>query len=88
MNYKDKIYSRLEHINEELSISLSKRLLESEHTGICTCCGEYKNTVKVREQNTQYTDKDSNYVESCIECFEEIQEYWQERWRDYYSSRL
>jgi len=51
-------------------------------------CGKKKNTIKMRRQNTQYTDQNSNYIESCKECFDEKEEYWAGMWNDYYSDRL
>lgn len=86
MDYKYKISQRLEKINESLSSIIAKKLLESEHNGICPCCGENKTSIKMRRQNTMYCDEDSNYVECCIECFNEIQEHWKEEWQEYYST--
>ncbi len=36
-------------------------------------------------QNTQYVDDKSNWVCCCDKCFEEIQDYWSDRWSEYYS---
>lgn len=37
-------------------------------------------------QNTAYVNPEANYVYGCDLCKEESDEYWAERWRDYYSS--
>jgi len=82
------IEKRLDHINKDLSIEVARKIKEPDHRGICLSCGEIKNTIKMRRKNTQYVDKDSNYIESCIECFNDEQEYWAEMWREYYSDKL
>ena len=41
-----------------------------------------------RRQNTQYIQEESNWVTCCDECFEEVEEYWAERWAEYYNGRL
>ena len=41
-----------------------------------------------RRQNTAYVKDEMNYVTCCGECFQGIQEYWQERWDEYWSSVL
>jgi hypothetical protein len=54
----------------------------------CEKCGEFSRKVKRRHQNTRYVDDESNYVTVCDQCFEEIEEYWKERWAEYYSGCL
>jgi len=54
--------------------------------GICGC-QSLSFTLKYRRQNTQYVDDRSNWVKSCKPCFEEIEQYNQERWDEYYASR-
>ena len=76
---------RLDYLNEQLSISMSKKILEPEHNGICNHCGEVKNSIMMRKRDTAYCDKEKNYIESCLECFKEDEEYWAEQWREYYS---
>jgi hypothetical protein len=38
----------------------------------------------MRRQNTQYTDQNSNYIESCKECFYEKEEYWVVDFKNYF----
>lgn len=66
------------------------------------CCGQpyggdCEGPVEVRRQNTAYhyseEDKkaglpDPNLVTCCEGHFKEIQEYWDERWAEYWSSVL
>ena len=52
------------------------------YSGICF------NKGKRRRQNTAYVDDELNYVFACDKCFEEIQEYWKERWSEYWSMVL
>ena len=56
--------------------------------GCCPRCGRWFKYPKRRRQSTQYEDEESNYVTCCAECFEEIEEYWAERWAEYYAGRL
>lgn len=56
--------------------------------GYCPWCGRWFKYPKRRRKSTQYNDEESNYVTCCIDCFEEIEEYWAERWNDYMATRL
>lgn len=68
---------------------MDKRNLFEKIFGYCPMCGcWFCRGVKRRRQNTAYEDEESNYVTVCPTCFEEIEEYWDERWADYNSSRL
>lgn len=40
---------------------------------------------KLRRQNTAYNDDELNWAFLCPSCQEEANEYWQERWNEYYS---
>lgn len=81
------LYSnRLNTICNELSARISDRIEDPEYKGKCPKCGEEKEDIKIRRMSCSYVDQDSNYLESCMECYDEIQSYWEERWRDYYSS--
>lgn len=82
------LFNRLDYINNQLSDSIAKKLLEPEHFDLCGYCREEKNSVKMRRQNTLYEEEDANYIESCKECFEEKEEYWADMWADYYGSRF
>lgn len=54
--------------------------------GYCDGCGRWFKYPKRYKMNTGYVDEESNYEYCCIECHEEHEEYWQERWDEYYSS--
>jgi hypothetical protein len=43
---------------------------------------------KIRVQNTAYCKDYMNYIITCKECFIETEEYWKERWDEYYSQIL
>lgn len=53
---------------------------------ICPMCETESETVERREQNTRYVKEEMNFVTSCKECFDEIQEFWKEQWEDYYAN--
>jgi len=40
---------------------------------------------KRRRQHTFYVEDELNWVFMCDDCFEENEEYWNERWNEYYS---
>jgi hypothetical protein len=48
----------------------------------CPACGRESETVAKRRRNTMFVDEEQNYIESCLECFETDDHYWQERWDD------
>lgn len=56
--------------------------------GYCGMCRQWFVYPKRRRMNTQYADDEANYITVCAVCFEEIEEYWQERWDEYWSGRL
>lgn len=57
--------------------------------GWCPQCGRWLCLgVKRRRQNTAYEDEESNFITTCRECFDEVQALWDERWHEYWSSRL
>lgn len=56
--------------------------------GYCGICGRWFVYPKRRHMNTMYINEESNYCKVCANCFEEIEEYWQDLWDDYNSSRL
>ena len=51
----------------------------------CTGCGKRFRICKGRKMSTQYQTEEDNWVFCCKECYADIQEYWKERWQDYYS---
>lgn len=54
----------------------------------CQGCNRFRLDIERRRQNTMYEEDASNYVTCCMECFEEVQAYWDERWEEYNSGRL
>lgn len=55
---------------------------------ICPSCLRHSITVTRRPTRTMYEDPESNFEISCIDCFEEHDDYWRERWDDYYAGLL
>lgn len=49
--------------------------------GECGC-----KTARWRRQNTQYIDRRANWVFMCDDCYAANEDFWAERWRDYYAS--
>ena len=55
--------------------------------GYCPHCEQwFRSGVKRRRQNTAYVDEESNYITTCIDCYDEIQALWAEMWDEYYKS--
>lgn len=50
----------------------------------CPRCSRFTSTIERRRHSTMYEDEESNYSKLCQDCFDEEEEYWQERWEDYY----
>jgi len=55
--------------------------------GYCGMCGQWFVYPKRRRQNTAYIDDEYNYITVCSECFERVEAYWEECWREYNGSR-
>lgn len=55
---------------------------------VCPVCLRHSITVGKRRTRTDYTNEESNFEVSCIDCFEEHDQYWIERWDEYYRSVL
>ena len=55
--------------------------------GFCPQHGLFKYPKRFR-MNTQYVDDASNYMVGCKDCKTESDEYWDERWREYYAGCL
>lgn len=55
---------------------------------ICPRCERWRRDIECRRQNTAYLDDEANYITVCMDCYEEIQDYWEERWREYWASVL
>lgn len=71
--------------DEQAAKIIDNRTPDEIEKGLCSCCGEYKTTVKCRRQNTAYVDDICNFVVMCVECFKENEAYWNERWDELYS---
>ena len=54
----------------------------------CQRCEKEGNDVKRRRQNTQYVDDESNFATLCDDCQSDADEYWSERWAEYYAGCL
>ena len=61
-------------------------LTAPEHVDQLAChgCEKQGDDVKRRRQKTQYVDEESNFSTLCDECQKEADEYWSERWAEYY----
>ena len=55
--------------------------------GYCDCCNRWFVYPKRRRTNTTYVEEELNYITCCLDCHKEAEEYWKERWDDYYNSR-
>lgn len=56
--------------------------------GLCPCCRRWSFGLNKRRMSTLYCDEESNWMESCEYCFEQMEDYWRERWADYYADCL
>lgn len=54
----------------------------------CQGCHSFRITIENRRMNTCYDTPELNYVYCCLGCFDEIEEYWKERWDEYYSGLI
>lgn len=52
---------------------------------MCRCCGYLSYGVQRRRLNTAYADPESNWLESCRECWEGAVEYYSDLWSQYWS---
>jgi hypothetical protein len=68
-------------------LSLAKQLVYRIF-GKCEMCGRWFQYPKQRRMNTAYHNEEDNYIDVCLDCYAEIESYWEERWNEYYSSRL
>lgn len=73
---------------EELGRYFEKIGLTEPQSGTCPICLEKKETVCARHRNTAYVEPAVNWWVACDECHEEDTANWQERWDDYWNSRL
>lgn len=56
--------------------------------GICPGCARFKASIERRRQLSQYHNDESNWLTACQDCNDEADEYWRERWQEYYSGVL
>lgn len=56
--------------------------------GFCPYCYTHSITVGKRPTRTAYHEEHLNWETSCIDCWEEHDEYWQGMWDDYYAGCL
>lgn len=54
----------------------------------CERCSLDKPDVHKRRQHTSYDDDELNFATLCDICQKEQDEYWQERWDEYYRGCL
>lgn len=57
--------------------------------GYCPYCNTWFNKdIDRRRLNTEYQDDASNHMTSCEDCYDEMCEYYDDLWKDYYASIL
>lgn len=54
----------------------------------CERCLVQSSKVERYHQNTAYINEESNWITLCPPCRKENDEYWTERWDEYYGSLL
>ena len=70
-------------------IEFADMFLSKQEAPRCPCCEKPNDgTVALRRENTAYCEDINNWLISCRDCFDERDEYWNERWEDYYASRF
>jgi len=52
----------------------------------CQACGKNDPSVKRRRQITAYADDKLNFSVLCSQCQKEANDYWKDRWDEYYSA--
>jgi hypothetical protein len=57
---------------------------------ICNSCGEEvpDNEIQRRRLNTMYHDEESNWLTSCLTCYDDAISYYAELWEQFYGSRI
>lgn len=53
----------------------------------CPCCERLRYDVKRRLRNTAFLDDELNWLDSCLDCYQDDYEYYADLWHDYYHSR-
>ena len=54
----------------------------------CQECDKTSDDVQRRRQNTMYVNEENNYATLCADCQKDADEYWTERWAEYYAGCL
>lgn len=57
-------------------------------TGFCTCCDRRRRHLARRRMSCLYADEESNWLTSCLPCFERAEELWREQFREYHAGLL
>lgn len=55
---------------------------------LCGYCQKMMPEVEKRRLCTAYANEEFNWMESCLDCYIEQNEYYKERWDDYYAGAL
>jgi hypothetical protein len=55
--------------------------------GYCGMCNRWLVYPNRRHMSTMYIDEESNYITVCADCFDYVEEIWEERWSEYNSMR-
>lgn len=59
--------------------------MERDVSEVCQGCDKTGPEVMRRRQNTQYADESCNFAVLCHDCQKDADEYWNERWAEYYA---
>lgn len=54
----------------------------------CGYCENFHVFLRHRRLNTRYVNEEQNWITCCDEQFNELVDYYKERWDEYYSSRF
>jgi hypothetical protein len=81
------VKNMVHHMNPHVSAALRK-LPGYVCTGTLECDRCRRKLATRNRQRTSYVDGESNWATLCPDCQEEADEYWEEMWKEYYSSRM
>ena len=59
-----------------------------ERSNLCPCCHQVRdaNEIQYRMLNTAYSDPASNWLLSCVDCYDESIAFYRDQWDEYYAS--
>jgi hypothetical protein len=60
----------------------------AEAWGTCPYCEKFTRQLAFRRRGCAYADERSNWLLSCLACWEDDNDYWHDMWADYYSGLL